>query len=60
MNPTLFAWVLFLWSLGLLAAGLELARAAFGRGDRLGALLGMFVFSAGLLTALLVGPAVIK
>jgi hypothetical protein len=60
VTPTLFAWVMFVWSLGLLVSGIELARAAFNRGDRLGALLGMCAFSAGLLTVVLIAPAVMK
>lgn len=47
--------VMILWSIGLVLAGIALARAAFNRGDRFGALLGMGVFTTGLLAALLVG-----
>lgn len=60
MTAPLLAWVMFAWSFGLLVSGVELARAAFNRGDRLGALLGMTVFSVGLLTVILTGPAVMK
>ncbi len=60
MTATMLAVVMFVWSLGLLLSGLALARSAFNRGDRFGALLGMAVFSAGLLTALMIGPAVFK
>lgn len=58
MTVTLVAWLMVVWGVAILLAGAALVRLALERGDRFAALLGILVFSCGLLSVLLTSPAV--